>query len=111
VVEGGVLAMRAPGEELLAWLGPAIGPDAYEVGDDVREAFVAHDAGANEAFRSNGNGRWLADMYVLARLRLRAMGVTAVFGGDRCTFRERDNFYSYRRDGATGRMASLIWLD
>jgi YfiH family protein len=111
VIEAGVLALRTPGEELLAWLGPGIGPDAYEVGDDVREAFVGHEPEAAQAFRGNGEGKWLADMYVLARRRLQAMGVGAVSGGERCTVRERERFYSYRRDGATGRMASLIWIE
>lgn len=111
VIESGVLAMRMPGEELLAWLGPGIGPESYEVGDDVRDVFVGQDAEAATAFRSNGAGKWLTDMYALARQRLLGMGVGAVHGGDRCTFRERERFFSYRRDGATGRMASLIWLE
>jgi YfiH family protein len=110
IVEDGVRALNVRGAELVAWLGPAIGPEAYEVGDDVRSAFVAHDPGATSAFRQNGSGRWLADMYGLARRRLVALGVTDISGGDHCTFRERDKFFSYRRDGATGRMASLLWL-
>jgi hypothetical protein len=111
VIESGVLAMRMPGEELLAWLGPGIGPESYEVGDDVRSAFVGQDADAAAAFRAHGDGKWLVDMYELARQRLQGMGVSAVYGGDHCTFRERSRFFSYRRDGATGRMASLIWLE
>jgi YfiH family protein len=111
VIESGVLAMRLPGEELLAWLGPGIGPESYEVGDDVREVFVAHDSEAASAFRAHGSGKWRVDMYALARQRLLGMSVGAVYGGDRCTFRERDRFFSYRRDGVTGRMASLIWLE
>jgi YfiH family protein len=111
IVEAGVLAMRTAGEDLLAWLGPAIGPDAYQVGEDVRAAFAGHDAAAAAAFHPDGAGKWLADVYALARARLMAMGVTAVYGGEHCTFGERERFFSYRRDGATGRMASLIWLD
>lgn len=111
VIEAGVLALRVPGDELLAWLGPAIGPDAYEVGEEVRTAFVAHDPEAASAFRECAPGKWLADMYALARQRLAAMGVTAVSGSGFCTYRERERFFSYRRDGATGRMASLIWLE
>ena len=110
VIEAGVRALATPGAELLAWLGPAIGPDSYEVGDDVRDAFLDDDPGAAEAFRPAGAGRWRADMYVLARRQLRQRGVCAVYGGDRCTRREHGTFYSFRRDGVTGRMASLIWL-
>ncbi len=111
VIEAGVLALRTPADELLAWLGPAIGPESYEVGDDVRDEFMAVDAEAESAFRARGQGKWLADMYALARQRLNAIGVQSVHGGDRCTFRESDLFYSYRRDGTTGRMASLIWIE
>ncbi len=110
IVESGLRALNAPPEELLVWLGPAIGPASYEVGDDVRQTFLEDDTGAVEAFRPSGAGRWLADLYTLARRQLRQQGVCAVYGGDRCTLRERDRFYSFRRDGKTGRMASLIWL-
>ncbi len=111
IVEAGVRAMRVPGRELLAWLGPAIGPQAYEVGDDVRDHFVMHDPGAAQAFRAGANGKWLCDMAALARMSLRAQGITAIGGGTYCTFRDRDRFFSYRRDGATGRMASLLWME
>jgi YfiH family protein len=111
VIEAGVAKLQTPGAELLTWLGPGIGAEAYEVGDDVREAFTAHDPGAAAAFRARGSGKWLADMYAIARRRLAALGVTAVSGGRHCTFRERDKFFSYRRDGACGRMAALIWLN
>jgi YfiH family protein len=111
VIEAGVLALRTAGADLLAWLGPAIGPDAYRVGDDVRDAFAARDPGAGAAFRPDGAGKWRADLYMLARARLAAAGVAAVYGGEHCTFHERERFFSYRRDGVTGRMASLIWLD
>jgi len=110
VIESGVKAMGVPGRQLLAWLGPGIGPDAYEVGEEVRRAFVERDAGAAEAFRPSSNGRWLVDMYALARHRLHRLGVTEVGGGNHCTYTEADKFFSYRRDGTCGRMASLIWM-
>ena len=110
LVEVGVARMDVPGASLLAWLGPAIGPTAFEVGDDVREAFVRSDADAARAFVPNARGRWWADLYQLARRRLARVGVTAVYGGGHCTVTQADLFYSCRRDGATGRMASLIWL-
>jgi hypothetical protein len=111
VIEAGVRALGVPGEELLSYLGPAIGPAAYEVGDEVREAFAGYDARAGAAFLPRGNGRWAADLYGLAQMRLHALGVVDVQYEDRCTCGERELFFSYRRDGATGRMASLIWLD
>jgi YfiH family protein len=111
VIEAGVKALNVPGSELLAWLGPAIGPEAFEVGTEVRAAFVRHDPAAERAFRPQTGAKFLADIYLLARQRLAALGVTAVYGGGLCTVRDRERFYSYRRDGATGRMASLIWLD
>ena len=111
VIEATVRAMNVPAGELMAWLGPAIGPAAFEVGDEVRAAFVADDPAAACAFRPAGPaGKWLADLYLLARQRLAALGVTAVHGGDSCTFTEAERFFSYRRDGRTGRMASLVWL-
>lgn len=110
VIEAGVRALGTPATELLVWLGPTIGPLSYEVGEEVHQAFVSQDPDAAEAFQANGNGRWRADLYTLARRRLRALGVEAVFGAERCTFLEQDRFFSYRRDGKCGRMASLIWL-
>jgi YfiH family protein len=110
VIEGAVSAMRADSADLLAWLGPAIGPDAFEVGGEVRTAFLARDPGAGAAFRPSPCGRWLADIYLLARRRLDALGVGQVWGGGLCTHGDWRRFYSYRRDGATGRMASLVWI-
>lgn len=109
IIESGVTKLGSPGADLLAWLGPAIGPDAFEVGDEVREQFVTHDARASAAFRPAG-GRWFADIYALARLRLGALGVDAVYGGNFCTVSE-SRFFSYRRDRECGRIAALIWLD
>jgi YfiH family protein len=111
VLEATVDAMETPGRELMVWLGPAIGPRAFEVGDDVRIAFVGADPGAAKAFRPAIGGKWLADIYLLARQRLAWRDVDRVFGGDFCTVNENKRFFSYRRDGQTGRMASLIWLN
>jgi hypothetical protein len=110
VVEEGVRALGLPGDALLAWLGPAIGSHAYEVGTEVREAFVVRDPGTAAAFAPSARGRWLADLYALARRRLQAAGVNSVYGGGHCTVSEENLFFSHRRDGTTGRMASLIWL-
>ena len=96
-------------ENILAWLGPAIGPEAFEVGPEVRDAFIIKDGKAEDAFRPVGE-KYFADIYRLARQRLANVGVTQIFGGDRCTLSEKDDFFSYRRDKTTGRMASFIWL-
>jgi YfiH family protein len=110
VLEATAIALARPPATLMAWLGPAIGPRAFEVGDEVRAAFVAADATAALAFVPGDiGGKWRCDLYALARLRLAACGVKQVFGGDFCTFSEPERFFSYRRDGRTGRMAALIW--
>jgi YfiH family protein len=109
VLENTVAALRSAPEALLAWLGPAAGPAAYEVGEDVRQAFIERDPRAAAAFRPTRPGHWLCDLYALARQRLAAVGVQAVSGGDRCTLSEPAAFFSHRRDGRSGRMASLIW--
>jgi len=110
VIEAGVKALGVPGNELLAWLGPAIGPASFEVGLEVHAAFEQHNTQAAQAFRAAREGKYLADIYLLARQRLQHLGVAAVYGGGFCTVTERTRFFSYRRDGATGRMATLIWL-
>ena len=110
VIENTVSAMQIEPARLLAYLGPAIGPAAFEVGDDVRDAFMAHDGAASVAFKPHGNGKWLADLFTLGRQRLAACGVTRVHGGTDCTVSDPRRFYSYRRDKTTGRMAALIWL-
>ncbi len=110
VIETTVLRMKVAPDDLLVWLGPAIGPAAFEVGDEVRDGFIVHDGAASSAFIPSSNGRWLADIYQLARQRLDKLGVTAIYGGDDCTYTDAERFYSYRRDGVTGRMASLIWI-
>jgi len=110
VIEAAVAYMQAPAPDLMAWLGPAIGPEAFEVGDEVRTAFIEMDEDASHAFVALENGKWLANIYLLARQRLDAIGVTQVHGGDFCTYTDATRFYSYRRDQATGRMVSMIWL-
>jgi len=110
VIENTVRLMNKPGEQLFAYLGPAIGPDNFEVGPEVREEFLAKDIQASAHFREKEDGKWLADLYGLARQRLTTLGVIQIYGGDFCTVAEKERFFSYRRDRTTGRMASVIWL-
>jgi hypothetical protein len=109
VLESTLGAMDARPGDIMAWLGPGIGPDRYEVGDDVHNAFISKSPIAERAFKKSGE-RWLANLYLLARQRLYEAGVENVYGGGYCTFSDSGRFFSYRRDGVTGRMASLIWL-
>ena len=111
VIEAAVARMNVSAASVIAWLGPAIGPRAYEVGPEVREAFVRRDAAAAAAFTPRRDDRFLADLFMLARQRLAAAGVAAVYGGRHCTYTEAERFYSYRREPATGRFASLVWID
>lgn len=111
VLENTVKAMGVPATEIMAWFGPAIGPSAFEVGAEVREAFLARDGRADDCFKAAGPEKYWADIYGLARQRLAACGVLSVYGGEECTYRDTGTFFSYRRDGRTGRMASLIWLE
>jgi YfiH family protein len=110
VLEATIGRLGVPAMELIAWMGPAIGPKHFEVGEDVRAAFTATDAGAASAFVANARGRWQCDLYGLARRRLSAIGVSGIYGGGWCTFAETGRFFSYRRDGQCGRMAALIWI-
>lgn len=110
VLEATVSAMDIPPERLLAWLGPAIGASRYEVGEEVRSAFLARDRAAASAFRATRPGHWLLDLYAAARQRLAACGVERVHGGDFCTYTDAARFYSFRRERTTGRMAALVWL-
>ncbi len=110
IIERTIQQMQRPSEQLLAWLGPAIGPDAFQVGAEVRDRFIAHNPVAEKAFVRQDESHWLADLYQLARQRLLSQGVSAIYGGQYCTFQQNDLFFSYRREGKTGRMASLIWL-
>ncbi|MCG6951013.1 MAG: peptidoglycan editing factor PgeF [Betaproteobacteria bacterium] len=111
VIESTVAAFPCAPTRLVAWLGPAIGPKVYEVGDEVRAAFLVHDAAAASAFVPTRPGHWLADLYALARQRLSACGVRQVGGGGFCTYSETERFFSFRRDRITGRMAALVWLE
>lgn len=109
ILEATVGTLSADPADLVAWLGPAISQPAFEVGDEVRRAFVASDRAAEKCFVANERGRWQADLYALARLRLGKLGVPRVSGGEYCTFGEPQRFFSYRRDGACGRMASFVF--
>ncbi|MBS0910481.1 purine nucleoside phosphorylase YfiH [Tatumella sp. JGM118] len=109
VLESTLATFRSPPEDILVWLGPAIGPQAFEVGPEVRDTFIAHDPAAAEAFIPVEQ-KYLADLWMLARQRLSRAGVIAVYGGGRCTYSEPGAFFSYRRESVTGRMATLVWL-
>ena len=110
ILEATVGALAVPPGELIAWLGPAIGPRHFEVGEEVRAAFMGCSSAAAASFVRNPRGRWQCDLYALARLRLSALGVGSIYGGLWCTFAEPARFYSYRRDGQCGRMGAFIWL-
>lgn len=111
ILEATVRDLACDPADLLAWMGPAIGPKAFEVGGEVRAAFMAHDSQASEAFIPGmADGKWFADLYQLARQRLQAIGLIDIYGGGFCTYSNPERFYSFRRDGKTGRMASLVWL-
>jgi len=118
VIESTVAAIGVTPKTLMAWLGPAIGPTAFEVGDEVRATFLGHDPAAASAFITNRSGKWLCDIYLLATQRLHALGIRRVASasalrpsGNFCTAGNSEDYFSYRRDGVTGRMASCIWLD
>jgi len=110
VLERAVATLPSAPEDIIAWLGPAIGPRKFEVGRDVYVAFAGSDREAEPAFEAIREGKWLADLYALARLRLRRAGVSAVFGGGLCTFGDPQRFFSHRRDRVTGRHAACIWI-
>ena len=111
VIEATVHAMGTTPRGLMAWLGPAIGPAHFEVGPEVRDEFLRQDPGAAAAFAANERGRFMADLAGLARRRLRALGIDRIVGGEVCTYTHADRYFSHRRDGRTGRQASLIWLE
>jgi YfiH family protein len=111
VIRATVEALGGAPERLFAWLGPAIGPKHFEVGAEVREAFLDQDPGAETAFQLNARGRFMADLAELARRQLKKLGVTRIYGGTECTFDRPDRYFSYRRDGVTGRQATLIWRE
>ncbi|EOS94119.1 hypothetical protein ETR_15491 [Erwinia tracheiphila PSU-1] len=109
VLEATLNAFDAPAKDIFAWMGPAIGPEAFEVGSEVRESFVSQDLAFDAAFWPAGE-KYYADIWQLARIRLTRAGVREITGGGRCTFLNKKQFFSFRRDGTTGRMATLIWL-
>lgn len=115
VLEATIASFAAPPEQIIAWLGPAIGPQAFEVGEEVRQAFCTqkNHSACGDAFvvSPSDDQKWVADIYQLARQRLAAVGVSAVYGGEHCAVTEADDFYSFRRDGETGRMASMVWIE
>ncbi len=111
VIEATVAAMQVSPDRLLAWLGPAIGPRHFEVGGEVRQAFLDHDAASDGAFVPNARGRFMADLGLLARRRLGSLGIGRIYGGGECTYSAADKYFSHRRDGNTGRQATLIWRE
>lgn len=111
ILEATIAGMQHEPTELMAWLGPAISQSAFEVGGEVRDAFIAPDPGAAACFRANERGRWQADLYGLAKRRLAAAGIVACYGGGLCTFADSERFYSWRRSADSGRMVSFIALN
>ena len=111
VIEETLGAMQAQPDRVIAWLGPAIGPQAYEVGEDVHAAFVGRDSAAGDAFTAVRPHHWLLDLYAIARQRLARAGVERVFGGTLCTYTEAERFFSFRRDRTSERMAAIAWLE
>ena len=110
VLEAALDAMALPSQSVIAWLGPAIGPSRYEVGEEVRDAFLDRDAGASRAFVPTRPGHWNLDLYAVARMRLAARGVRSVHGGGYCTYSEPARFFSFRRERTSERMAALVWI-
>lgn len=113
IIERTVNCFKSEGQHILAWLGPAIGPNCFQVGEEVLDAFIQQDRKAEVAFKVDANcvGKYFANLYQLATLRLNNLGITKVSGGEHCTYTEQEKFFSYRRHKQTGRMASLIWFD
>ena len=110
IIRKTLAAMNVKNDDVLAWLGPAIGVDAYEVDEQVYSRFMNQELDYDSAFTPTRPGHWLMDLYAIARIQLRAAGTNAIYGGGFCTFKDKERFYSFRRDGKTDRMASLIWL-
>lgn len=112
IIESTLAALSIPADETLVWLGPAISQKQFEVGQDVYDAFIQYDPSAIAAFIAHKSGKWMADLYLLAKQRLAAKGIEAIYGGDYCTYTQDDLFFSYRREKENpGRLASLIWFD
>lgn len=111
VLEATVRKLGVPSANLMAWMGPTIGQRHFEVGGEVRNAFLSADPGADVGFELNPRGRWQCDLYALAKRRLGALGIGSVHGGGWCTYADSSRFFSYRRDGQCGRMAALVWME
>ena len=111
VIEATVEAIGASPQRLIVWLGPAIGPRHFEVGAEVRQAFISADPGDADAFDQNARGRFMADLAWLARRRLQRLGISRVHGGGECTYARADRYFSHRRDGTTGRQGTFIWRE
>lgn len=111
IIETAVKKLPVDPDNLLVWLGPAIGPKTFEVSADVLQVFIQYDADAERAFTAINQEKWLANIYELAKQRLIKLGITATYGGEHCTMTEAEKFFSFRRDQKTGRMVSLIWID
>lgn len=111
IIETTINTLTLPPSDILAWLGPAIGPQAFIVGEEVFQTFIDNDPAAISAFQSIGNKKWCANLYKLAQQRLQKLGITSIYGGNYCTFSDKRRFFSYRRDQITGRMLSLIWIN
>lgn len=111
IIEMTIEKLPIAAENLLVWLGPAIGSDVYEIGEEVYDAFTKNDNEAKLAFTSTSEQHWLFNIYLLAKLRLNRAGVDHIYGGEHCTLTEKEDFFSYRRDDVTGRMASMIWIE
>lgn len=110
IIPATLLKLKANPKDILVWMGPAIGPEAFEVKDDVRDIFIDAKSAKSDHFREKAKGLYLADMYSIARFQLSKCGVDEVYGGEYCTFSDPERFFSYRRNNVTGRMASVIWL-
>ena len=111
IIEKTIKTLNISSNELLVWLGPAIGPNQFEIGNDVYQLFTARDSNAKSCFKKIGTQKWLADIYALAKQRLQSCSVNAIYGGEFCTYTDQERFFSFRRDKTTGRMASLIWIE
>lgn len=111
IIENTINALALPPSDILVWLGPAIGPQAFIVGEEVFQSFVDKDQTTKIAFQPLENKQWQANLYKLAQLRLRKLGINSIYGGNYCTFSDKLRFFSYRRDRITGRMLSLIWIN
>jgi len=111
VIEATINTLKIPAQELLVWLGPAMGPQSFEVKEDVLAAFTTVDPKAELAFKPINSTQWLANIYLLAKQRLNNLGITHIYGEELCTYNDKERFFSFRRDKDTGRMASLIWME